>query len=176
MEETLRAYRPLDSPAFRLVLNATHALVAEGQSPGRHHPREWVGPGPRRAHPLSGLRLFREAAGAILATVRPPRSTEYGAVVRSVSEDLAGRLAPAANSLGRAIRLLGRAPGAEGERILNAWSHLAGRGTEFLVQGQLSRRPLAERLLHVELAICLWDAWRRLIEAELLLAPSRSRR
>jgi hypothetical protein len=30
---------------------------------------------------------------------------------------------------------------------------------------------VAEQLLHVELAICLWDAWRRLIEAELALAP-----
>ncbi len=96
-------------------------------------------------------------------------------MVRTVAGDLADRLAPAANALAEVLRRLSLAPGAEGQRILGAWDHLARQGTEVLAQGWLSGRPVAERLMHVDLAICLWDAWRRLIEAELLLAPAGSR-
>ncbi len=175
MEETLQAYKPLDSPAFRLVLNAAHALMMEkaGRRP-RNTPEPAKG-GMHPAHPLSGLRSFRRAAGEILASIRLSQSAGHGAVVRTVAEDLADRLPPAANSLAKVLRRLSGAPGAEGQRILGAWNHLARQGTEVLAQGWLSRRPVAERLMHVELAICLWDAWRRLIEAELLLAPAGSR-
>ncbi len=176
MEETLQAYKPLESPAFRLVLNAVHSLMLEraGRRP-RYAPEPARG-GVHPVHPLSSLRLFQEAAREILASVRPPRSAGHAAVVRTVTEDLAGRLAPAANTLVKALRRLSVAPDAEGRRVLAAWDHLARRATEVLGQGRLSGRPVAERLMHVELAICLWDAWRRLIETELLLAPAGLRR
>jgi hypothetical protein len=93
-----------------------------------------------------------------------------------VAEDLASRLAPAASGLANALRRLGAMPGAEGQRILRAWNHLATQGTQTLERNLPPRRPVAERLMQVELAITLWDAWRRLIEAECALAPARSRR
>ena len=190
MEETVKAYRPLDSPAFRLVLNATHALTMHAR--GRRsagYPRDRRGrrtaserPAPSnparaeapRGDPLSSLRSFQKAAGELLAALRVAGSTGYGTVVRALAEDLAGRLAPAADRLDESLRQLRVSPGAEGRRILAAWSHLAAQGTETLGQGGLFRRPAAERLLHVDLAICLWDAWRGLVEAERLLAPVRS--
>ena len=175
MEETVRAYKPLDSPAFRLVLNAAHALMLEQAGRRPRHAPEPAGGGTHAARPLSSLRLFREAAREVLASIRLPRSAGHGAVVRTVLEDLAGRLPPAANTLARGLRRLCVAPDAEGRRILAAWNHLARQATDVLGQGRLSGRSVAEQLMHVELAICLWDAWRRLIEAELLLAPARSR-
>lgn len=176
MEETLRAYLPLDSPAFRLVLNAAHALMMQSPACRRGNTPEAMRIGAHAASPLESLRSFQKAVGRILTPLRMPRSTEHGAVVRTVAKDLAGRLAPAASSLAMALRRVSATPGTEGQRILHAWNHLAMHGTETLAQGLSSRRPVAERLMHVELAICLWDAWRRLIEAELTLAPVRSRR
>ncbi len=176
MVETLRAYRPLDSPSFRLILNAVHALMldAVGRRSG------CMPKAPRSAshatRPLSNLRSFKQAAGKLLTSLRIPRSTEHGAVVQTLAEDLAGRIAPTASSVARALRLLSATPGSEGPRILHAWNHLATQGIETLAQGMISRRPVAERLMHVELAIGLWDAWRRLIDAELALAPAGSRR
>ncbi len=175
MEETLQAYRPLESPAFRLVLNAVHALMIGSLFRQKRPASEPVKAGAHPLPPLAGLRSFRETADAMLASLRLPRPVGHGAVVRSVAEDLGDRLAPAANKLEKALRMLSEAPSAEGQRILGAWDHLARQGTEVLAQGGLSRRPVAERLMHVELAICLWDAWRRLIEAELLLAPAGPR-
>jgi len=174
MEDTLRAYRPLDSPAFRLVLNASHALM---DTPGRRRGRaaEPQRVQTRLANPLSGLRLFTETTSRLLASFPLSDSRGHGAVVQTVAADLDGRLAPAASRLAKALRLLSATPGREGQRILHAWNHLAAQGTAILAQGPLSRRPVAERLMHVELAICLWDVWRRLIEAELVLAPARSR-
>jgi hypothetical protein len=173
MEETLRAYRPLDSPSFHLILNAAHALMIRpvGRSGGGaqnpagvdRHPVRW----------LSGLRSFQETTGKLLASSRVPSSTAYGAVVRSVATQLAARLAPAADDLARALRRLSETRSPETRRLLNAWSHLASQATHTLTQGSRSSRPVAERLLHAELAICLWDAWRRLIEGELAIAPLR---
>ncbi|HSB68114.1 MAG TPA: hypothetical protein VLT62_02095 [Candidatus Methylomirabilis sp.] len=192
LEETLKAYRPSDSPAFRLVLNATHALTMHSRTRrSAGYPRyrrgsrtpsgPWAPSKPARAEaprgdPLSSLRSFQKAAGELLASLRVTGSTGYGSMVRAVAEDIAGRLAPAADKLDETLRLLRVSPGAEGRRILVAWNHLATQGTETLGQGGLFKRPAAERLLHVDLAICLWDAWRRLIETERLLASVRSGR
>lgn len=175
IEETLLAYRPLDSPAFRLVLNATHALMMT--TPGRRQPglAEALRVPTHLGRSLSSLRSFQEGAGRLLASLMRPRSAGHGAVVRTVAEDLAERLIPAADKLGMALRLLSRRPSTEGWRILNAWNHLARQAIDTLAHGLSSRRSVAERLMHVDLAICLWDAWRRLIEAELQLAPVRSR-
>jgi hypothetical protein len=172
MEETLLAYRPLDSPAFRLVLNAVHALTP---APARRR-RRTPAPARREVQPatsVSSLPSFQDAAAELLASVRFPRAGEYGSVVRSLAADLAGRLAPAADSLRKALRLLSRRPGPEARRILSAWNHLAWQAAEVLAQPGLSRRPMAERLMHVELALSLWEAWRRLAEAELCLGPAR---
>lgn len=176
MEETLLAYRPLDSPGFRLALNAVHALMLESPAPRRGDSSQITSAAPPTARPLARLRSFRQAVEATLTPLRVPRATEYGAVVRTVAEDLASRLAPAASGLANALRRLSAMPGAEGQRILRAWNHLATRGTQTLERNLPPRRPVAERLMQVELAITLWDAWRRLIEAECALAPARSRR
>jgi len=132
--------------------------------------------GTSRSAVLSGLRSFHKATADVMASIQLPRSGEYAAVMRAVAEHLAARLGPTANALGKALRLLARTPGPEGWRIMEAWTHLAGQGAQVQVQDLRSDRGTAERLMHVDLAICLWDAWRRLIEAELSLAPLRSRR
>ena len=173
MEETLRAYRPLDSPSFHMILNATHALMltSVGRSAGGaqkpagvdRHPVRW----------LSRLRSFQEATSKLLASSRVARSTAYDAVVRSVATELAARLSPVADDLARALHRLSEMPSPETRRLLNAWSHLAGQATHTLTRGSRSSHPVAERLLHAELAICLWEAWRRLIEGELAIAPLR---
>lgn len=176
MEETLRAYRPLDSPTFHLILNATHALLMTAPS---RRPRRLSEPARlevQLARSLFSLRSFQKATERSLASLRLAGSTGHGSVVRTVATELAARLVPTADNLARALRRLGRARSAEAQRILNAWKHLAGQATEALAQGRRSSRPVAEQLLHVELAICLWDAWRRLIEAELVVAPVRPRR
>jgi hypothetical protein len=176
MEETLRAYRPLDSPSFHLILNATHALMmtpVDRSGGGTQMP---AGVDAHAVRWLSGLRSFQETTGKLLASSRVARSTAYGAVVRTVATELAARLGPAANDLASALRRLSKTRSPETRRMLNAWSHLAGQATHALAQGRRSTPPVAEQLLHVELAICLWEAWRRLIEAELAIAPLGSRR
>ena len=173
MEETLRAYRPLDSPTFHLVLNAIHALML---TPTWRRAPELTGSKAHLVRPVPSLRTYQQAASHLLTSLRLPGSTGHGAVLRTLSADLAARLAPAASGLAKALRLLNATPGREGQRILRAWNHLATQGTATLAQGRLSRRPVAERLMHVELAISLWESWRRIIEAELLLAPSGPRR
>jgi hypothetical protein len=174
MEETLRAYRPLDSPSFHLILNAAHTLMMTTPTLRRTaEPARRTQVEAHAVRPLSGLRSFQQATGDFLTSLRLPGSTGYAAVVRTVAADLAARLVPAADNAARALRRLGGARSTEARRLLNAWNHLAGQATDTLAQARRSPRPVAEQLMHVELAICLWDAWRHFIEAELAVAPPR---
>ena len=126
--------------------------------------------------PLACLRFFRRATDRSLRSLPLPKSRGYGAVVRAVATDLAARLVPAADNLAKALLRLEGTKGNEGRRLLSAWGHLAKQATRALAVKGRSGLSVSERLMHVDLAISLWDSWRRTIEAELLLAPSGPRR
>lgn len=239
MVETLFAYRPLDAPAFRLVLNAVHHLAAApasratgtgSRSPGGgvHPPapggpggrldasppvrllrqggreviragRTWAGreaasrlvtgreamgrdaPGREAAgadarQAVVALARFRRAAEVALAAVRLPASGP-GAVARAVADDLRRRLAPAAEGLRAALGGLAGMRDPEHQQMLAAWIHVAETGAAALAAGQAGRRPTAERLLQVELAVSLCEAWQRFVEANRRLGlPEGTRR
>ncbi len=172
MEETLLAYRPLESPAFRLVLNAAHILLrtcrgspwaSEAEiAAGRLDPRG----------PLTHLRRFQRAAIEALRMVRTSGATPYDQVVRTVAADLGRRLGAAAERLADAFRTGDLAAPEEGGRLLCAWNHLAESGTAGLRGVCQAKCPAAEVLMQVELALCLWDAWHRLLAVEQVVRGS----
>jgi hypothetical protein len=176
MEDALAAYRPLDAPGFRLVLNAVQSLTARagGQppAPGGGH----AGRGAGHGHRTASLRRFRQAARSRLAGVRMGERGEYARVLRSVAEDLGRRIGPAAAALQAELRRVPatRSPAADG--VCRAWRHLATTGTESLECRPGSPRPAAEDLLHVELAIALMDAVRRCLEVDRALGPTERTR
>lgn len=173
MEETLRAYRPLDSPAFRLVLNAIHFHMAE--------------PSKRQVNPMvdcsktfrwnsrsliESVGRFREAADRELSSIRMPRANGHSEIMRTLAGDLKDRLVREAEQLCTRLSSISRRSGAEVQRISEAWLQLADSGTMCLTTEDHRGRSLAERLMQVDLAICLFEAWKNLIEAELVLYPA----
>lgn len=164
LAESLAAYRPLEAPAFRLVLNGIHALTADG-------PARPAGIGPP-ARPVRGqagaLERFRRRAAARLRGVRRPAG-EYGRVVQQVADGLRVRLGPAAAALEARLRLAGRSPAPPTRGAVEAWGHLVAEGTRALAAGERPASPVAERLMQVELAICLMEATSKILRADGIL-------
>ena len=98
--------------------------------------------------------------------VRTSGATSYDQVVRTVAADLGRRLGAAAERLADAFRTGDLAAPEEGGRLLCAWNHLAESGTAGLRGVCQAKCPAAEVLMQVELALCLWDAWHRLLAVE----------
>ncbi len=169
MEETLAAYRTLDAPAFRLVLNAVHCLAAQGSGAALRVGEGGPGAGTEPTRALASLRRLRQAAANRLAAVPVGKRGEYARVVRHVAEALGGRIGPAAAALrAEFVRVRGALPPlAKG--VCEAWSPLAAQGAASLERPSGPTRPAAENLLQVELAISLMDAVRRCLEVDRVL-------
>ena len=165
MEETLSFYKPLESPSFRLVLNAVHALTAGA---GRD-----VRP-PASIEPVAAERVTASVEAMERALERAadsldlPEGNGHGDLVRGVAEDLRRRIAPAIVRLGEPFaRLASRDD--EAQTILAGWLHLAKAAAQDLRAGREEGRPLPQRLMELELAIGVCEVWGRLANVEIAL-------
>ncbi|NWG76095.1 MAG: hypothetical protein HXY24_16100 [Rubrivivax sp.] len=164
MEETLAAYRPLDAPAFRLVLNAVHELSWAG---GRIRAA-------RRASPFPALaRIAR--AGARQGNRRMPwgQAVASGAMPGGAAEDaeregIAQRAATGLRRLRKAAadRLARFSPPEQGEYggvLRRAAEQLESRIGPSAGALRAEMRRLPDTLSPAGYRVC--DAWRHLVAA-----------
>jgi hypothetical protein len=142
LRDTMRHYRAIDSPSFRLVLNAIHDLSAE---------QTMVKPkGPAR--PADAI-----DAGTVVAklTRRLDALPAADAELQALVADMVGRLRD---------RLETSASRAETCRKDAVWAHLAGAMDRNASAN--ASKPLAQDLMEIELAAALMEVWARLTELE----------
>jgi hypothetical protein len=159
MTDTLRHYRPLDPPCWRLILNAIHSLML------RFEPPSAMPASPMPAQPPEPrLRLTASIDGALrrlkLADDMPLRS-----LIGTVRDDLRARV----RILTERLEVVEAAfsaldPPAPGIRYL--WAGCEDAALTAVADAAKSDRPIAERLAEFETALVLAEAWCRLAEAE----------
>jgi hypothetical protein len=156
MRDTLRHYRVIDAPAFRLALNAVHALMQDA-------PPANAGNG-RRLEPRLDLDLASLCADALKALPRFADGEE-GDLLRDVAAGIAARL-DAASQRARAVR----ARDATVTAIAPAYAHLVSTFSEHLATA--SRRTSPEALMEADLGVGLLECWTRVAEFDLALADA----
>lgn len=157
MADTLRHYRVLDSPSFRLILNAIHSLML------RTRP---AGPPPRIARALPEKRTpgLVAAIDRSLAQLTVPDGDPRIGLIEMLRSDLRTRLDGAPARLAAAQAALSPTDGAAAA-IRRLWVECE-RAAEPVAHSAEVSRPPAEALAEVETALALVEAWCRLAEAE----------
>src|SRR5579872_1080860 len=157
MADTLRHYRPLDAPPWRLILNAIHSLML------REKPASMAPSAPVPAQPPAPKVRLPAAADAVARRLELPGDTPLGPLAVAVRDDLRGRL----KSVGVRLEAVEEAfaaldPPAPAIRYL--WA-----GCEAAALADLaakSERSLTEQLAEIETALVLAEAWCLLAEGE----------
>lgn len=159
MADTLRHYRPLDPPCWRLILNAIHSLMLRFEPPGAMP--AWSTP----AQPQEPrVRLTTSLDGALrrlkLADDMPLRT-----LLGMVRDDLRARVRGLTDRL-EAVETAFSAldPPAPGIRYL--WAGCEDAALTAVADAAKSDRPIVERLAEFETALVLAESWCRLAEAE----------
>jgi hypothetical protein len=158
MADTLRHYRPLESPSWRLVLNAIHSLMLRR--------RVGAAPVPIAARPREGP-VPDLAAAAEAAIDRLPEFDDPAR--RVLAEDLRGDLSRRVEGMRARIDAADAALAplsgpAGGIRTLRIDCERAAADT-FAVGATLPASP-TERLAEIDTALTLMEAWCRLATAE----------
>jgi hypothetical protein len=161
MLDTMRHYRPLDPPSWRLILNAIHSLMLRFKPPG-------VAP----AHSTPTPDLPPEPSARLtsvldtgLQQVASPEDTKLHAIVEVIRDDLRARaelLAGRIELVETALSAFG--PPAPGIRYL--WAGCEEAALRAIAEGTKIDRPPSERLAEFETALVLAEAWCRLAECE----------
>jgi len=159
MADTMRHYRPLDAPSWRLILNAIHSLMLRVEPPGAV-PYAPVPPQPAEPE----VRLTK-ALDTALRRLKLPAETPLHGLVGMVRDDLRTRAA----ALGERLAVVEAAfsaldPPAPGIRYL--WARCEAAALAAIADGAKAERPSVERLAEFETALTLAEAWCRLAEAE----------
>lgn len=160
MRDTLRHYRVTDAPSFRLVLNAVHGLLRDGEG-GRGVGDDDASPSgeqPNAAFGTAPLEASRRALDAL-----PDFGTgEEAGLFRDVAAGIAARLERVTPRLSAVIAeqrgLADLAP---------SWRHLSTTMTEHAVAGDAT---VAQRLMEADLAVSLLECWTRAAEVDRALA------
>ncbi|MCP5150420.1 MAG: hypothetical protein H6982_06660 [Chromatiales bacterium] len=157
LDATLRHYRPLESPSFRLVSNAVHWLAARADdAPGAVAP-----PAPAASAPWDAL--ARRRRGLV-----PPADAD--AALGALLDAEIARLAARAERVERAMEsALARPPSAADTELRAAWHAMAHAAAAHLARAQTTPGPLALGLLDVETLVCLAEAWLRAFEVDAAL-------
>jgi hypothetical protein len=156
MRETLDAYRPEESRAFLMILNAIEALSGGARAITPHTTAE-EGVQARAAADKAdafGAAWERRAAGITHS------ASELGAIERHVFDGLKRRLEPALVALRKNLPTTARSHG-DGPRLAASFAALASDAVTAWAVPLPPRRP-AELLLELELALLLMEAWARL--------------
>ncbi|MGH7092928.1 MAG: hypothetical protein ACREFB_05275 [Stellaceae bacterium] len=165
MADTLRHYRPLESPSWRLVLNAIHSLMLRRQPvllpPSPIAPRLDEGEPP-------DLAAATEAALGRL----PEFDGRRRHLAEILRDDLAARLGGVRMQLAAAeAALLSLAGPAPAIRALRTDCERAAVAA--FAAGAAGERTGTERLAEIDTAVTLLEAWCRLAEAEAHFAGVR---
>jgi hypothetical protein len=159
MADTLRHYRPLDPPCWRLILNAIHSLMLRFEPPGA------MPAVPVPAQPPEPKVRLTASLDAALQRVKIADGVPLRSLVDTVRDDLRARvhaLAERLNIVETAFMALD--PPAPGIRYL--WAGCEAAALTAVADAAKSDRPPAERLAEFETALVLAEAWCRLAEAE----------
>jgi len=165
MQDTLNHYRPLESPAFRLLLNAVHVLARPG---GRHGQ---VQPASARVDFADGIGALGKGISTCLSSTMRRAKDVHDELILTEADKLCARVAPALTALRTALAALRQRDDAESRLLLNAWNHAADAAIGAFERSTASHPPAAEALMEAELAISLADAWSHLGKFELALPP-----
>ncbi|HXP04629.1 MAG TPA: hypothetical protein VN808_10950 [Stellaceae bacterium] len=157
MADTLRHYRPLDAPPWRLILNAIHSLMLRQQPPG-------VAPSaPVPAQPPAPKTRLAAAADAVAGQLPLPGGNPLGSLAAMVRDDLRERLKSVATRLEACeTALTALDPPAQAIRYL--WAGCEAAALAALAANR--ERSLTERLAEIETALVLAEAWCCLAEGE----------
>jgi hypothetical protein len=159
MRDTLRHYRVTDAPAFRLVLNAVHALLR-----GEAHSMRKAGAS--RDEPADAtlddgpLRACRRA----LAVPGGFGTGEHGELVHGVASGIAARL-EAVSPRFAAVSVDPRALA----NLAPSWRHLASTIAGHALSAHAT---VAQRLMEADLAVSLVECWTRAAEMDRALAAA----
>ena len=159
MTDTLRHYRPLDPPSWRLILNAIHSLML------RFAPPVGVPAVPVPAQPPAPKARLIAALDTALHGLKIADDAPLRGVVNAVCNDLRARL----TAVGWRLEVIEAAfaaldPPAPAIRYL--WAGCEEAALAALADGAKADHPLAERLAEFETALVLAEAWCRLAEGE----------
>jgi hypothetical protein len=159
MTDTLRHYRPLDPPCWRLILNAIHSLMLRFEPPGAM-PASSMPAQP----PEPRVRLTASLDGA-LRRLKFADDMPLHSLIGTVRDDLRARVRTLAERL-EVVEAAFSAldPPAPGIRYL--WAGCEDAALTAVADAAKSDRPIAERLAEFETALVLAESWCRLAEAE----------
>ncbi|HWB47575.1 MAG TPA: hypothetical protein VG651_00580 [Stellaceae bacterium] len=159
MADTLRHYRPLDPPSWRLILNAIHSLMLRFETPAAA-PAVPVPPQP----PEPETRLTG-ALDTALRRLPIDGDAPLAGLLRGIRDELRQRIAPLRARLDvveAAFAALD--PPAPGIRYL--WAGCEAAGIAAVDGAAGGEAPVAEKLASYETALVLAEAWCRLAEGE----------
>jgi hypothetical protein len=159
MADTLRHYRALDPPSWRLILNAIHSLMLRFEPPGA------MPAAPAPVQPPEPKPRLTASLDTALRRLKFADETPLRSLVDVVRDDLRARaqaLAERLNMVETAFSALD--PPAPGIRYL--WAGCEAAALAAVADAAKSDGPPAERLAEFETALVLAEAWCRLAEAE----------
>lgn len=159
MADTLRHYRPLDPPSWRLILNAIHSLMLR-RAPAGMPPALPVPPQPL-ATKMRLIDATEEAAKRVSLPVKMPCT----GLVQLLRDDLRSRLVTLRPRLA-AIEAAFAALDPPAPAIRFQWAACEAAAVAALDASRKATAPPAERLAEIETALTLAEAWCRLGEAE----------
>ncbi len=159
MADTLRHYRPLDPPSWRLILNAVHSLML------RRAPSEAPAALPVRPQPPEPETRLVDAIEAAEKRLSIPAEVPCIGLVRLLRDDLCGRLATLRPRL-TAIEAAFAALDPPAPAIRFQWAGCEAAAVAALEASSKAGLPPVECLAEIETAVTLTEAWCRLGEAE----------
>ncbi|HVH77916.1 MAG TPA: hypothetical protein VM782_00875 [Stellaceae bacterium] len=159
MADTMRHYRPLDAPSWRLILNAIHSLML------RFEPAAATLAAPVPAQPPEPKVRLPAALDTALRRLPLADEAPLHGVLTVVRDDLRDR----AKALRDRLEVVETAfsaldPPAPGIRYLGAGCEEVALAA--IADVKQAERPVAERLAEAETALVLAEAWCRLAEGE----------
>jgi hypothetical protein len=157
MADTLRHYRPLDAPSWRLILNAIHSLML------RYEPQGTMPPAPLPSQPPEPKTRLMPALAAALSRLPKSEDASRRALAATLRDDLRTRLA-AVQERFEAVEAALAALDPPAPTIRFLWPGCEAAAVAAIAAA--GPRPLPERLAEIETAITLAEAWCRLAEAE----------
>jgi hypothetical protein len=155
MADTMRHYRPLDPPSWRLILNAVHSLMLRYEPPGARPPESLPTQPPE---PETRLMI---AVAAGLSRLPPAEDAQRGVLVAMLRDDLQARL----DAVKQRFDVIEAALDPATPTIRFPWAGCESAAVAAITAAEVSR-PLPEQLAEIETAITLAEAWCRLADAE----------
>ena len=159
MADAMRHYRPLDTPSWRLILNAIHSLMLRFQPPAA------PAAAPVPAQPPEPKVRLTAALDTALRRLKMADDAPLRTLVADVRDDLRVRVKTLAERLAvveTAFAALD--PPAPGIRYL--WARCEETALAAIADAAKAEHPPAERLAEFETALVLAEAWCRLAEGE----------